>query len=215
MIEQFYGIHRNETCIIVCNGLSLRDVPVSFLRKYVSYGCNSIVRHEDFTPNYYATIDDRNRILYNDLITGAKLAGVPKFIPTPNLDHWVGDFFRFKHKPAPYWERSALELGADVFDTTGIFYGNTPQVLMQLAFFMGCTRMLVVGMDHRPYKEGYFWGVDQPVMADRNDDPRFRVWERGYEKLAAGLAAVGVEMWNLTPDSHASAIPHDRLEKWL
>lgn len=212
-IQDFFQIHRGEICLIACNGISLKDMPLEFLRKYPSFGCNTIWKHEGFKPWYYAVCDDRNKTVYGEQVM-ARFADTPKFVPTPNLDHWHGpNFYRWQHRPGHMWPYTE-PWKANILITTGIHYACTPQVMMQMAFFMGFTTILIVGMDHRPYAEGYFWGVDEPIMDGRDDAARFAVWEKGHRALYEGFREAGVTMVNITPDSLAQAIPHDDWKNW-
>jgi len=213
--EKFFRRHAGSTCLIVCNGISIRSMPLEFLRRYPSFGCNTIFKLEGFEPWYYAASDDRNREMFGEEIV-ARFGSIPKFVPTPNLDAWQGpEFHRFKHTEGAFFSSGLPEAWtADLLETRGIHYSCTPHILMQLAFFMGFTTMLIVGMDHRSYGEGYFWGVDEPILNGRSDDVRFRVWEKGHKMIFETFRAAGVRMLNLTPDSLAEAIPHDDWKKW-
>lgn len=214
MFERFYRLHDGEVCVLALNGISLKDVPLAFLKRYPSFGCNTIFKREDFTPNYYAAVDDRNHEVHGEPIA-RRFGDVPKFIPTPNLDKWQGvNFWRFKHHEGPVWKVRPHEWTVYTMDEVGLHYGHTPQVLMQLAFFMGFQTILIVGMDHKPYADGYFWGVDEPILDRRSDDVRFRVWDKGYRAILEGFGEAGVRMLNLTPDSLAEAIPHDEMKNW-
>jgi len=212
-LGDFYLKHKGEICLVACNGISLAEMPVEFLRKYPSFGCNTIFKHEEFTPWYYAVCDDRNKVVYGEQIM-AKFGDRPKFVPTPNLDKWQGQsFYRFRHRTGHMWPYTE-PWKADILTTMGIHFGCTPHVMMQMAFFMGFKTILVAGMDHRPYSEGYFWGVDEPLLAGRDDQARFRVWEKGHKALYEGFKSMGVTMLNITPDSLAEAIPHDDWRNW-
>ena len=46
--------HEGETCIVIGNGISLKDVPLEFLKSHPSLGCNRIFMLEDFIPTYYS-----------------------------------------------------------------------------------------------------------------------------------------------------------------
>jgi hypothetical protein len=52
--------HKGETCIIIGNGPSLKEIPQDFLKKYPTFGTNRIyaIKHlEGFHPVYYASVN--------------------------------------------------------------------------------------------------------------------------------------------------------------
>jgi hypothetical protein len=134
--------HHGETCIIIGNGPSLRDVPAAFLAKYPTFGANYINRLP-FQPTYYISID--SRVLTNDaaeiydVAKSAKLAFISNYIPdNPALA---------KLRSLP----NVVPVGKDTFVFAGerFMSGNTcVYVALKIAFFMGFERVLLVGVDH-------------------------------------------------------------------
>ena len=53
----FYNSHYGETGLIVCNGPSLKDVSLKFLKKYTTFGFNNIFLKDGFVPSYYVAVD--------------------------------------------------------------------------------------------------------------------------------------------------------------
>ena len=114
-----------------------------------------------------------------------KYEDIPKFIPTPNLDKWQGNnFYRFYHRPGALWPRNNEALWPrDFLGETGITYVNITHVAWQLAYFMGFTKILCIGMDHE-HHETHFWGVDNEVPGT----PNLTSWAHGYRVLREGFA---------------------------
>ena len=213
-LEDFHRMHEGETCLVICNGISLRDMPVDFLEKYPSFGCNTIFKHQEFKPWYYAACDSRTFYQWGDEIM-ARLGDIPKFVPRPNLDKFKGpNFYRFYHRPGPLWPYVNQPLWpSDIMSKGGITYACTPHVMMQFAYFMGFKNILVVGMDHQPYSRGYFWGVDESLQP-KVGNSHFTTWDDGHKQLCDGFKSAGVTMLNLTPNSLAQSIPHDDWKNW-
>ena len=152
---KFKDMHKGETCITIANGPSLEEVPVEFLRKYPSFGVNRITQMaqtHDFMPTYYSCIG------YNQLDTPEKRATIH-----PALEHvnCGGAFINrlWMHK-FPYdnvwgiksiadYDKSAdtLFFSLDPLHIIGI-RGTMMLPVFQLAYYMGFTTCLVVGLDH-------------------------------------------------------------------
>ena len=142
-------------------------------------------------PNYYVTVDSRVMREFGAAIA-EKYRAIPKFIPWPDLDAWQGEnFVRFYHSPARVWPS---DLGQ------GIGYANVMHVAMQIAYFMGFTTLLLVGVHHKPnFARDHFWGVDDGMPGG---EPPVERWMKAYQELTQGLAAKGVKVLNISEDTH-------------
>jgi hypothetical protein len=134
--------HAGETAIILGNGPSLRTFPRAFLESCPTFGANYVHRLP-FQPTYYICID--TRILTTDaaeitsVAAGAKLAFISSYIP-PNLA-----LDNLRSLP------NVRSVGRDtfVFSNERFMSGNTcVYVALKIAYFMGFTRALMVGVDH-------------------------------------------------------------------
>ena len=82
MIPNINDIHQGETCVIIGNGPSLKDVPLEFLVMYPTFACNQIRLMEDFEPWYFSVVGSvmletqEKRDLLRPSIEGAKIAFV-------------------------------------------------------------------------------------------------------------------------------------------
>jgi len=103
-IESFHNLHAGETCLLIGNGPSLASTDRDFLARWPSFGVNLIhLALPGFLPTYYVAVDSSVMRRWSDEINQA-LRGVPKFLPTPNLDGWQGDnIYRWYHRPGPLW----------------------------------------------------------------------------------------------------------------
>ena len=211
----FHKRHQGETCLVICNGPSLNELPLTFLEMYPSFGCNTICEWYAFEPWYYVAVDDRVRREFGDLVL-ERFSEIPKFIPTPNLEKWIGPlFYRWFHRPGPLWPYAKQELWpSDMLSEKGITFACVPQVMMQLAYFMGFTTILIVGMDHSDDFKAHAWGRDEGML-DRSDPGRlWDKWEIGHMELYKGFIENGVEMINITPGTCEKSLPKDDWRKW-
>lgn len=214
-MEGFHNLHQGETCLVICNGLSLNELPLDFLKMYPSFGCNTICEWEAFEPWYYVAVDHRVMREFGDLVL-ERFSGIPKFIPTPNLDKWEGPlFYRWFHRPGALWPYAEQELWpSDMLSERGITWSCCPHVMMQLAYFMGFATILIVGMDHSENYKEHAWGVDDGMPERSNPENLYERWEEGHMELYRGFIHQGVEMINITPGTHEKSLPKDDWRKW-
>lgn len=188
-LSKFSNLHKGETCLILGNGPSLNDVSLGQLDKYPTIGANTIFK-SGYVPTYFTAVDKRVCFEFGEIIN-KKYRDIPKFLPTPNLDMWEGEnIYRWYHRPGPLWPWvKAVPFPNNMLDKNGITYSCIMHVQMQLAYFMGFTKFLIVGMDHTIEKREHFWGTDEGMP----ELPPAHMWADGYQILREGM---GVEIFN-------------------
>lgn len=127
---------------------------------------------------------------------------VPKFLPTPNLDGWQGEnIYRFYHRPGPLWPnpKAGPLWPRSMLDEDGITYSNVAHVMLQLAFYMGFSTMLCVGLDNTG--DGWHFYGEHRSGADP------AVWDSGYGELYEGFKPHGRRVWNLSTRSTVTTLP--------
>jgi hypothetical protein len=147
--------HDGETGIVIGNGPSLRDIPLHFLKKYPTFGTNRIYLKGGFLPNYYVCVNPLVAGQYLDDIKG--MQGPIKFVADQYADQVAGAL-------------PLHSIGAPTFSyhpDLRIYEGFTvTYVCLQLAYWMGFSRILLVGVDHfyqydgRPNEEKVMTGAD-------------------------------------------------------
>lgn len=214
--RNFHNKHQGETGLIVCNGPSLNDLPLDLLKAYPSIGCNSLVEWEAFTPSYWVAVDDRVRREYGDLVA-ERYADVPKLIAHPNLEQWTGDnFYWWLHRPGPLWEeKERISIPPTWLTEPGITWYCCPHAMLQIALFMGFTRLLVVGMDHSHNRKEHAWGVDEGMRGPSESRGWWNHVESGHEKLMIALRRQGVEITNISPGSCERVFPRGDWRDWI
>lgn len=210
---QFHNVHEGQTCILVGNGPSLADIPDSLLTKYVSFGSNLCYKREGFIPNYYSTVDNRVRLEFEDEIMHY-YAGIPKFLPSPNLDKWQGaNIYRFRHRPGPLWPHPLAGplWPRDLLSDKGITYVTVTNVLMQLAFYMGFNTILCVGLDNTPRRGHHFYEGHEWYGAPNMDS-----WDRSYGTLLHGfrMARPDTRIINLSTYTTVKSLEQDDWRNW-
>lgn len=175
--EDFRDKHHNQTGLIICNGPSLSTVPVEFLRKYPSIGTNGIYLLP-FQPDYYVAV---NKYVLNQFEIENNVEG-QKFIKR----YYASRFSNALPLVSSYKDGSIFSKSPDKWVYEG---GTVTYVALQIAFFMGFSTILLVGLDHYyQNSEGY----PNQVRIMREDNSHFT---KDYFKKGM--------VWNL-PDLFAS-----------
>lgn len=169
---------------------------------------NTIHLLEGWQPNYYVTVDQRVRREFGRSIE-QRFGSIPKFVPMPQLEDWRGEnFYHFLHRPGELWQ--AGQSGTwqkDILTKTGITFHSCMHVAMQLAYYMGFTILLMIGVEHKPNAgREHFWGVDHgmPEQLPIND------WLKGYKILVERFAEHGVDVKNISANTY---VPEDVLPR--
>lgn len=190
--------------LLVGNGANLHATPPAWF-DYPSIGMNTIHKYNGWQPTYYVTVDNRVMREFGEEIS-EKFRDIPKFIPYPNLDAWKGiNFVRWFHKS------SAMCLND--YATAGISYRNVMHAAMQLAWYMGAKVILMIGVEHAPDNpRAHFWGEDTGIK----DAPALSEWFGGYRFLTEEIAAQGVKVLNLSPNTYVPAeiLPRGDWKEW-
>lgn len=136
-------------CWIVGNGPSLADVPAAALALYPSFGANRVFLHPEFRPTFYSAVD-ANMFKWFGLDWLDELRGktqvcfLGKDMATPELrERYWPDMDILPLRPEPE-RKFVYEPEQAVYEGWSITFIN-----LQIAFFMGFTQPILVGVDHR------------------------------------------------------------------
>lgn len=202
----FRDIHKGETALLVGNGTNLSLTP-PFLFDYPAFGMNTIHKYEGWKPKYYTGVDNRLMREFGKDIA-EKYKDIYKFIPS-GLKDWQGEnFVIFNHLAKDLqdgWKPETLQ--------DGITYHNVMHVAMQLAYWMGFTTLLMIGVHHKPDNgQSHFWGKDtgMPNQVPLSD------WVNGYKTLVTGMKERGVTVLNISERTYLAedVIPRRKWKDW-
>lgn len=209
-LSDFHNKHKGETCLLVMVGPNLKLTPPEWF-DYPSFSVNTIVKYEGWKPTYYVGVDERLK-KENSADILEKYADVVKFFPTPDWDDVEGpNIYRFKHRPG-----SSLYAGGpgpghpQALTHYGITYFRVPDAVFQIAWHMGFTTMLMIGVQHNPADErGHFWGTDQDAVPGQPLD----WWFSGYRHFSHQPA---FRVLNISEDTYVpeDVLPRDDWRKW-
>lgn len=207
--EELFNKHQGETCLVIGNGPSLKDMPLPFLKRYPAFGSNRIYLLKGFCPTYYAAV--------NPLVIAQSQAEIL------GMDSEV----KFLSESVPLEGERILKLrsiGHPFFSDnpeSGIYEGYTvTYVLLQLAFFMGFNKALLVGVDHSYVFNGAPNEQKAAVGADVNhfdpayftngtqwNNPDLERSEQAYRMARERFDIAGRAIVNLTPGSKLEIFP--------
>ncbi len=141
-IERFRNFHVGERCFILGNGPSLARTDLSRLRGEVTFGLNRIYLLFDrvgFTTTFYVAV---NRLVIEQCSEEIAALTMPKFISW----EWR-DRLQFTKNTMLIRRWPGLAFSDDV--SHGYWEGSTvTYVALQIAFFMGFSEVVLVGVDH-------------------------------------------------------------------
>lgn len=214
VINELQGAHDGETIVIVGNGKNLELTPPEDFAGYASIGMNTIVEYEDWVPDYYIAVDRRVPREFGDKIN-ARFKGVNKVLPYPRLYNKLADqnsTFYFRTPDGLLWPKNGGRLWQDDFNKP-LIYGNSMHIAIKMAYFMGASTILLIGMEHEPHNANeHFWGIDEKMSPDQPTAG----WLAGYKELAQVLKQKQVRLLNISKNTFvpASIIPTASVRSW-
>ncbi|WP_411330523.1 glycosyltransferase [Desulfovibrio desulfuricans] len=147
--------YKGRRCFIIGNGPSLNKIDFSLLRDEVTIGCNGIfykTRETGFIPTLY-TVEDNEFIAAN----AKEISDYTQPLRIIPICYWQF----FENRENTQW----FEIDSDFYSADTIYYqrprfsrnfadcsfaGHTISYTnMQLAYWLGCTEVYLIGMDHQ------------------------------------------------------------------
>jgi hypothetical protein len=197
MFDHLFDSYENSTCIIIGNGPSLKNVPNSFLESFPTFGANRV--YLKFVPSFYVCV---NQLVVEQNWLAITALDSLKFIREGS---GIGDAYELHSSRTPMFSFNP---------SAWIYEGHTVTfVSMQLAFFMGFTDAILVGVDHRFVFEGQpneerIMEHDDPNHFDpsyfkgmRWNNPDLERSEQAYRMAKEVYEANGRRIINMTEDS--------------
>ena len=181
-VSDFKNLHDGKRLFILASGPSLATLDLAPLRRRLVMGLNrSAILYPD--THYHCTMDERIFVEFPEMLKQTR--------------------YLFTLDERAFGIRMKL-LGADGFSldlTRGIYSGYTVSYFaLQVAVYLGFRQIFYLGLDLKNAGERtHFFGYDFHSRAhDQTEYPRMR---RAFEKAAEQVAAMGIEVYNCSPDS--------------
>jgi hypothetical protein len=150
-IKKYQDKHIGEHCFIVANGPSLLKTDLDHIKNNFSFGMNRIYLHFDktsFRPNYYVAV---NELVLKQFSKEISQLDMPKFL------NWNQRSSFGMQNPNCVYLKSKLVV-RDFFEDNLLkpmsFGGTVTFVALQIAYFMGFQKVILVGLDHKYADKG-------------------------------------------------------------
>lgn len=144
--------HKDETCVIVCNGPSLNEMDLKWLRDYTVIGLNKIFlgfKKFGFYPKYHVTVNPK--VVEQSEKELKKLTCV-KFIGTRGISEnssiQEDALTHFINTKQPRY-RFCKDLNDGCREG-----GTVTYAALQVAYHLGFKKVIIIGMDHNFEYEG-------------------------------------------------------------
>lgn len=204
-IADFYNLHRGETCLIVGVGGNLKLTPPESF-DYPSFGVNTIYKYKGWKPTYFVGVDDR---LYREdgKAISEKYKDIPKFIPYPDRDAWQGEnFYRFYHRAGDLIIGGQSPNRPNGLTNPGLGYRKIMDAVLQIAWYMGFTTMLMIGIQHKMTdQQSHFWGADVKSIPEKD----LHYWFDGYAEITRAMGQ-RVRVLNISEDTY---VPEEIIQR--
>ena len=216
LLSDFHNLHKGETCIIAGVGPNLKLTPPE-LFDYPSFGVNTIYKYLGWQPTYFVGVDNRLMVEDGEMIADV-YRNVIKFVPAPDFNSLEGDnFYRFKHRTTgEIAQGGKLANHKDALTQNGIYYRRVMDAVFQIAWHMGFTTMLTIGIQHKPHDEQdadrqHFWGLDAQAVPNQP----FDFWFDGYRECVRMMN--DVQVLNISADTYVpvDVLPRDDWMNWM
>jgi len=218
-LARFNNIHAGETGVIIGNGPSLKLSQLELLSKYRMFGSNQIYRLP-WQPDYYSIVDKE--------MLDACLPLPLWFQPTMFLR---AEAPVIGNHPIYPIMTAGFSRNIDNFVVMG---GTVTYVLIQLAYYMGFTTLLLVGVDHNYPKTEQVKPGDSFIAGETDPDhfqpadgkpyfetgkcynaPELERTTITYDWARQFLELEGRKIINLTPNSKLEVFEKMDIEKWI
>lgn len=168
-ISEYQNKHRHQRCVIIGNGPSLNKMNLSFLKNEITFGMNRIYLLFDkwnFVPTYYVSV---NPLVIEQSANEIIKIPSPKFLSFNGLQYVLNAFVQ---NPNDFiFIRSITDPPFSKDPRNGLCEGYTvTYVAMQLAYYMGFSEVILIGVDHHFVTSGR---PNQEVISEGPDPNHF------------------------------------------
>lgn len=217
-IKKLKDSHKGQTCVVIGNGASLKETDLNRLsQKYPTLGSNRIYLYP-FVPDYYAICDD--------LMLMSCLEDIQKESFRPKA------MFINSAYPLPFAIPVNYSIKYDFskdIEHEIVIGGTVTYVLLQIAYYLGFKKALLVGVDHDYPGAGK--GSPGSVFLQEGDDkdhfhpeyfkpgmiynrPELSATERMYQFAKSVFELDGRKILNLTTSTKLLVYDRDNVNKY-
>lgn len=204
---KFKDKHKGETCIIMGTGPSLREVPIEYLQRYLSFGVNKIwLGHlKDFSPTYYVATDPWMNPYTRQM---RDLRCREYFLLNSFCKHLPGAH------PLTYKKDLPVKFSYEPLKCLWKGGGTVVFICLQLAYYMGFETVLLLGIDHTGDGKHYHPDYDK-WGAIRTYKWNAEGVEKAYQIARDAYEADGRRIVNLTIGTKCEVFEKEGMAPWL
>ncbi len=164
-IHGFQGIHAGQRCFIVANGPSLTNTNLELLENEITFGLNRIYLYfnsTSFRPTYYLAV---NELVLEQFSNEIRQLEMPKFL------NWnCRSFYKPDDQCTTFLKSRMVMRDSFQEDLTRplVMGGTVTFVALQLAYYMGFQKAILIGLDHFYTDKGTPSGTETRI-ADRDE----------------------------------------------
>ncbi len=163
MIELLKNKHRGERVVIVCNGPSLNNMDLSFLKRECVIGLNKIYlgfQKFRFYPKYYVAVNPK---VIEQSVSEIRKLNCVKFLGDQGANGFISEnssTYLLNTKNPPF--RFCKDIAVGLHEGWTVTYAA-----LQIAYYLGFLEVVIIGMDHnftfsgKPNEEKVLHGEDQ------------------------------------------------------
>jgi len=143
LIKKFHNKHLGETCVLLANGPSLKLTDLSKVKKFKTFGLNRIYLFFEelgFQTDYLVCVNDLVLSQFQEEISNCKM---PKFVHWRMRSLYNGSDNLFYVAKKLFGSSFSVDASKSLDSGVTVTYAA-----LQLIYYMGFEKVLVVGMDH-------------------------------------------------------------------
>ena len=143
-LNPLHNRHLGETCVLVCNGPSLNQMDLSFLKRQLCIGLNKIflgIRTFKFYPRYYVAV---NQKVIAQSASEIRALNAVKFIGSKGHPILAEDALTYHVNTSSPPGRFSKDLAQGAHEGWTVTH-----VALQVAYYLGFHKVVIIGMDHR------------------------------------------------------------------
>jgi hypothetical protein len=164
-LRRFQDIHRGERCFIIGNGPSLQRMDLEPLRHEFTFGMNRIYLlfpRLGFETSYYVAV---NTLVLEQCREDIASLGMPRFLTWRSRQWFDGEGIYFLDTDYTDPAEFTTDISGRVYEGSTVTF-----VAMQLAYYMGFSEVILIGVDHSFTSTGR---PNETVVSEGNDRDHF------------------------------------------
>lgn len=161
-LRSYHNKHNGKRCFLIANGPSLKETDLTLLKDEITIGMNRIylLFDENFVTTYCTVINELVIDEFHKDISNLKCETFVSWTKREFFDNVKQGFFYLYH---------SIEDGFSTDITKGVYSGGTvTYASLQLAYYMGFSEVILVGLDHNFEDKGTPNKTEVRVGEDRN-----------------------------------------------